>query len=379
MSLSAFSIDISLPFFPDIASSLESTLSVMPLVVTVFLLFMGIGNLVFGTLSDKYGRKPVLIGTLTMFIGGAVVCGLADTLQQLLTGRALQGFAVGAMPVVATAILRDTFSGRELGRSMAIATGIFSIGPIVAPLLGVALAEVGGSWRTVFYITAVYAVMLLTVLLIIPETNKKLSADATNATVMWRNSKAILLHPQSGYFLMVSAITYIAMILIVSTAPAIFNNEFGITGAKFAVLFALHGTGIIVGQVLNHRLIAVYGVVKTALLAALIMGASTLSIVLFALMGWLNEYWLSFLVAFFAVGFLSVIANSTTMLLQPQGDKAGLAASIRGATSSVVATIGSSILALFVQNSVLLWGAALFGVSFISASLLYRWHTHHRV
>ncbi|MEE9335740.1 MAG: MFS transporter [Granulosicoccaceae bacterium] len=377
MSLTAFSIDISLPFFPAIASSLQSPLSAMPLIVTVYLLFMGVGNLVFGPLSDKYGRKPVLSGTLFVFIVGAIVCGLADSLRQLLVGRALQGFAVGAAPVVATAILRDMFSGRELGRSMAISTGIFSVGPIVAPLLGVGLAELGGSWRTVFYATAVYAALLLLALLLTPETNKTPSADATKPSVLWRNSKTILFHPQSGYFLMLSAITTVAMILIVSTSPAIFNNEFGITGAKFAVLFALHGTGIIVGQLLNHQLIAIVGIVKTALIAALIMGTSTMLIVLFALMGWLNEYWLSFLVAFFAVGYLSVVANSMTMLMQPHGDKAGLAASLRGATSALVATVGSSALALFVQNSALLWGGALFGVSLISISLLYRWQRQH--
>ncbi len=377
MSLTAFSVDISLPFFPAIASSLESPLSSMPFIITVYLFFMGIGNLVFGALSDKYGRKPVLFGTLLVFIVGAVVCGLADSLRQLLVGRALQGFAVGAVPVVGTAILRDMFTGRELGRSMAIATGIFSIGPIVAPLLGVALAELGGSWRFVFYAMAAYAALLLFALLATPETNAAPSADATRVSTMWRNSKVILFHQQSGYFLAVSAITMVTMILILSTIPAIYKIQFDITGAKFAVFFAVHGFGIIAGQFLNHRLIAIHGIVKTAMIAALIMGVATLLVIVFSLMGWLNEYWLSSFVTLFAVGYLSVIANSMSMLMQPHGDKAGLAASLRGATSSLVATIGSSVLALFVQNSALIWGCALFGVTLISIGLLYHWQKHH--
>lgn len=377
MSLTAFSVDISLPFFPAIAETLDSPLSTMPLIITVYLFFMGVGNLVFGALSDKHGRKPVLLGTLLVFIVGAVICGMANSLTQLLVGRALQGFAVGAVPVVATAILRDMFTGRELGRSMAIATGIFSIGPIVAPLLGVALAELGGSWRVVFYATAIYAALLLLALLATPETIKNPSADATKIATMWRNSKLILFHHQSGYFLAVSAITMVSMILILSTIPAIYSNEFDITGARFALFFAVHGFGIIVGQWLNHRLIAIYGIVKTAMIAALIMAVATVLVIAFALMSWLNEYWLSLFVTLFAVGYLSVIANSMTMLVQPHGDKAGLAASLRGATSSVVATLGSSLLALFVQNSALIWGCALFGVTLISVALLYHWQKHN--
>jgi len=232
MSLSAFSVDISLPFFPAIAQSLETSLDVMPSIVSVYLIFMGAGNLVFGPMSDKYGRKPVLLITLSLFIVGAVICGVADSLSMLLTGRALQGFAVGAVPIIATAILRDLFTGRELGKSMALAAGIFSVGPIVAPLLGVAMAEVGGSWRTVFFATGIYAALLLAVLRYTLETNTNKQADATNPSILWRNSKSILFHSQSGYFLILSAITMVAMILIVSTSPAIFNNEFEVSGAS---------------------------------------------------------------------------------------------------------------------------------------------------
>lgn len=373
MSLSAFAIDINLPFFPVIAESLSSPLSAMPAIVTVFLVFTGIGNLIFGPLSDKYGRKPVLVGTLLAFIVGAIWSGVAQSLNELLIGRAIQGFSVGSVAVLATAMLRDLFTGRELARSMAIATGIFSVGPIIAPLAGVGIAELGGSWRVVFYATAAYAALLLGFLLITTETITKKQANSIQPAVLWRNSKAIILHPQSGYFLVVSGITMISMITIVATSPAIFNNEFNVKGTQFALLFAVHGTGIIVGQIINHRLIPVFGIVKTSLFAALIMAVSMLFIVVFAAAAWLNQYWLSFFITFFAIGFLSVVSNSLSMVLQPHGDKAGLAASIRSASSMVIAAVATSILSLFIQNSALVWALAIGVLSLSSAYLLYRW------
>lgn len=373
MSLSAFSIDISLPFFPAIAKTLSAPLSAMISIVTVYLFFLALGNLVFGPLSDKYGRKPVLIATLLSFICGALLSGISETLTQLLVGRALQGFSVGAVVVLATAMLRDLFTGDVLARNMAVATGIFSIGPIVAPLLGVGLAEIGGSWRVVFYTTAAYAGLLLAFMLVAPETLKQKSANAMQPSALWRNSRAIVSHPQSGYFLLISSITMIPMITIVSTSPALFNNEFDVSGTQFAVLFALHGTGIILGQVLNHRLIPVFGIVKTAMLAAMVMVCSTLLVVLFAAINWLNQYWLSFFITLFAVGYLSVISNSLSMVLQPHGEKAGLAASLRGALGMLVASVSTSVLSLFVQHSALNWGACLLVFSLLSSALLFRW------
>jgi DHA1 family bicyclomycin/chloramphenicol resistance-like MFS transporter len=373
MSLSAFAIDINLPLFPAIATSLSAPLSAMPAIVTVFLLFTGIGNLVFGPLSDKYGRKPILVGTMLAFIGGAILSGLAQSLNELLIGRAIQGFSVGSVAVIATAMLRDLFTGRELARSMAIATGIFSVGPIIAPLIGAGIAEVGGGWRIVFYATAIYAALLLGFLLITPETINEKQADATQPSILWQNSKDIILHPQSGYFLVVSGITMISMIVIVATAPAIFNNEFNVRGTQFALLFAIHGTGIIIGQMINHRLIPIYGIVKTSLIAALIMTVSMLFIVVFASVQWLNQYWLSLFITFFAIGFLSVISNALSMVLQPHGDKAGLAASIRSASSMVMAAVATSVLSLFIQGSALIWAIAICMLSFLSAFLLYRW------
>lgn len=345
----------------------------MPAIVTVFLVFTGIGNLVFGPLSDKYGRKPVLVVTLLAFIAGAMLSGIAESFEVLLLGRAIQGFSVGSVAVLATAMLRDLFTGRELARSMAVATGIFSVGPIIAPIVGVGIAELGGSWRVVFYATAVYAALLLGFLLVTPETLNQKQPNSTQVAVLWRNSKAIIFHPQSGYFLAVSCITMISMITILATSPAIFNNEFNVKGTQFALLFALHGTGIIVGQIINHRLIPLLGIVKTSLYAAITMTVAMLFIVIFAAATWLNQYWLSFFITFFAVGFLSVVSNALSMVLQPHGDKAGLAASIRSASSMVIAAVATSILSLFIQNSALVWALAIGALSLSSAYLLYRW------
>lgn len=174
MSLSAFSIDITLPFFSRIADSLGMPLTSMPMTVTVLLLFLGLMQMVFGPVSDRYGRRPALITGLCIFLIGALVAGLSSNFTLLIIGRALQGIGASAAFVTSRSILRDLSSGADLARQMSLATAIFSVGPIVAPLLGALVILIGGEWRWVFAAMLIYAaVLLFIVLAYLPETNQR--------------------------------------------------------------------------------------------------------------------------------------------------------------------------------------------------------------
>lgn len=373
MSLSAFSIDISLPFFPLMATGLEAPLSSMPLVVTVFLFFVGVGQLVFGPLSDRLGRKPVMtLGLVLVIIGACVVC-FARTFEWVLVGRAIQGFGTSGATVLARAMLRDTFDGRELARRMAIATGIFSVGPIVAPLLGAMFLLLGASWRVVFVAMVVYAAILLGLLQRAPETNTRPDPAATSLYTLWKNLVTVVGHPQSRLFMAVNAIAMISMILIISTMSPIYATQFGIVGAEFAIYFAVHAIGIIIGQYLNHRLIELYGVVPTAIMAAAVMTSAGCMIMIVQLAGGMGPIVMSALITWFAVGFLSVIANTMSMVLQPHGAIAGFTSSLQGACSMIVAAVAGGVLAGLVQHDIVRWSGAIVVISLISAILMISW------
>ena len=373
LSVSAFSIDITLPFFSQIGADLGVTTSRVSGTVTVYIGFMGLGQLFFGSFSDRFGRKPALVVGLSLFLLGAVLSLIAQSFTLLLFARAMQGLGGAAAPVVARAILRDLFTGRELARAMAVATGIFSVGPIIGPLLGGAIFWFGGSWRIVFLGMVLYVAVLLLVLWRLPETLSTRQPDALRPAVLWRNTLAVTRNRQSRFFIWVGMITLTAMVLIVSQSQPVFAAEFGITGLLFALLFATHGTGIIIGQFLNHRLIGRIGEVRTAIAAATVTLLATLLITVFAVMHWLSAFSLTFFIFIFAIGFLAVASNSISLTLEPHGNIAGFASSFQGGVSQ----IGAGALATLVSWSIPIqassWGAALLLISIIVLASLWTW------
>ena len=348
-------------------------MNTMQSTVTLYLVFMGVGQLIFGPLSDRIGRKSALFAGLLVFIVGALTAAVANSLSELLLGRVLQGLGGAAAPVIARAILRDLFAGQELARNMAIATGIFSIGPILGPLLGVSLVHLGGSWRIVFITMALYAIILLCFLWRLPETIPQRNIHALNPAQLWRNTRRIIDHRQSRYFMIINGIMLTSMVLIISGSPLIFSRDFGVTGALFAILFALHGFGIIVGQFFNHQSIERRGVVKTAFRAALTCLMATSLMVLLEGAGWLSAYALTFCILLFAAGFLSIMSNSMAMSLAPHGDIAGFASSLTGSTGQLFAGAIAGVLSLTLITSTLSWAIALFCISAVCALLLHQW------
>ncbi len=375
MSLGAFSIDISLPFFSVMADGLDTDLSLLPLVVTSFLLFLGLGQLLFGPLSDRIGRKPTLMLGLSLFLLGAFIAGSAVNFSMVIVGRVLQGFGTSAAVVLSRTILRDLFEGENLARQMAIATGIFSVGPIVAPLLGGTLVALGASWRSVFVAMVLYGLLLLFFLSRTPETLREADPEALSLARLKRNLMRVVCNEQSRSFMVINSVTMISMILIVATSAPLYKNRFGITGVAFAIYFAVHASGIIVGQFANHRLISRLGVVCTSIAAAAVMALAGVLIVLFEIAGLMSPWLLSGLITLFAVGYLSVVANSTSMILQPHGEIAGFTSSLQGACGLLVSSVVGTLLSRFVQDNLALWGGIIALIPLLAIVLLVRWQS----
>ena len=148
LTLGAFSCDIMLPAFWSMERELGAPIALVQAVVPVFLLSSACGQLLFGSASDRFGRRPVLLGGLACYLAGTALGLLAQSIDVVLAGRVLQGLGSACGVVVGRAILRDRHSGAALAQTMSLAMAIFAVGPILAPLLGYALVSLGG-WRAV--------------------------------------------------------------------------------------------------------------------------------------------------------------------------------------------------------------------------------------
>ena len=168
--LGPFSIDTYMPSFPAIGRSLAASTFELQWTISAFLATFALMSLFHGAISDSYGRRPVILVNLALFVIASVGCALAAAFHQLLWFRALQGLAGGAGIIVGRAMIRDSFAGDDAQRMMSTVTMIFGLAPAIAPIVGGWLQAAFG-WRAVFVFLALYpAVLLVACYRLLPET-----------------------------------------------------------------------------------------------------------------------------------------------------------------------------------------------------------------
>jgi DHA1 family bicyclomycin/chloramphenicol resistance-like MFS transporter len=171
MAVNALGVDLMLPALPHIGQDLDiHSANHRQWIVTIYVLGFGLGQLVYGPLSDRLGRKPVLLVTLAGFVGACVLSAAAPTFGTMLAARLLQGLMSASSRVLSVAIIRDSYSGRKMARTSSLAQMIFFLVPILAPSIGVVLMEFG-PWRFIFYALGTFAALVFAwVLTRLPET-----------------------------------------------------------------------------------------------------------------------------------------------------------------------------------------------------------------
>lgn len=372
--MSAFSIDITLPFFLSIATDLDTSLSLLPLTVTVFLFSLGVAQLFFGIVSDAVGRRYTLMFGLILFIFGTLLAMTANSLALLLLARAIQGAGASAGYTLSRSILRDLSGGTQLAKDMSVAATIFAIGPLLAPLFGGLLILNDLDWRWAFLCMTIYSSLLLTFcVILLPETNRYRDVTAVQLKTINARLHTVFANSQSRWFMMVHAVCQTSMILIIATMAPLYEVSFGIRGLAFALYFAMHTIGILLGQLINHRLIDRFGPLYTAMFATGFMIIAGALVTLAGLTDTATPWIVSGLVTLFAVGYLSTAANTTAMVLMPHGTIAGFTAAIHGALTILFAAVASSVIGQKVQTDVTRWGLALTVLALMTLALMSIW------
>jgi MFS transporter, DHA1 family, multidrug resistance protein len=322
LALNAFSCDILLPSFYAMQADFGAPFAAIQAVVPIYLMAMAAGQILFGPASDRFGRRPVLLVGLGIYIAGSGLGFFANGLETLYAARVLQGLGAACCIVLARAILRDTHSGPDLARAMALAMAILAVGPLCAPLLGVATLTLGG-WRAAFVALTVLGFGLLAGLVwVYQETNLALDRQALQPAKLMRAFARVLLQPQSRYFMAVLALLNTTIVLMVASSSRIFKTNFGLEGLEFALLFAGAGSGIIVGQLLNNHWIARHGVLTTTRWAAIALLGSVAVMAVLAWLSLISALGFAALLFVFNLSFLPIVANCVSLILEPHREMA---------------------------------------------------------
>ena len=187
MTIAPLSIDMFLPSLPMMIDEFNVSASTMQLTVTTFLLAFSASQLVFGPLSDRFGRRPIMVWGLILFLLGGFISLFAQSGTMLIIGRIIQGFGGGAAPVIARAIVLDVFEGKRAAKIFAYITIATPLAPAIAPIIGGVLQSLF-DWHAVFITLIAIGIILLGLyLLLLPETNKNIDQLALNPNVLIKN------------------------------------------------------------------------------------------------------------------------------------------------------------------------------------------------
>lgn len=370
LALNAFSCDITLPAFWSMEKSLGAPIEHVQAVIPVFLFCSAVGQLVFGPASDAFGRKPVILAGVVIYIAGALIAAAADTLTVALYGRALQGFGSACGAVIARALLRDVHSGPELARTMAFATSVIALGPIVAPLVGYGLVVIG-EWRGVFIGMAIYGLGLAAMALArLRETNAAPDRSAIQPARLFAAISRVFAERQSRYFVLLSGINSFAILSYVTNAPRLYKSAFGIEGLAFTALFAATGAGIVLGQYLNARLISRLGVMASTRAAALLLASMAVVIALTTWLDVISLYLFGALMLVFNASFLVVMSNAVSLVIDPHREIAGVASSTVGFVSQLTSSLLVFLTLPVFKGSLLPWSLGMVMVTGIVATAI---------
>ena len=252
-SLGPLSTDFYLPALPAIARALQTDSAGVQLTLSVYLLGFGAGQLLVGPLSDRFGRRPVMLWGMLVFLLSTFVCVFAESLAVLVGARLLQALGACAGPVLGRAVVRDLYGPAESARMLSHVSTATALAPLLAPLLGGWLTAAWG-WRATFVALAVYAVLLmLAVAMLLRETNRHPDADAMRPARMLANYRRLLADPAYRGALLIGCGVFAALFAFISGSPFVFIEHFGMSPQRMGLAFGLNVTGFMIGSTLSAR------------------------------------------------------------------------------------------------------------------------------
>lgn len=346
VAFAPLSIDTYLPSLPLIASDLHADAASVQLTISLFLAGLCLGMLVYGPLSDRYGRRPLLLGGMALYLVATVGCMFASSVEQLVAWRFFQALGGAAASVLARAIVRDLFALGEAAKVLSLMHLVTMLATLVAPLLGSVLMEVRG-WRTVFFGLLVFgALCLIASAWKIGETHAPDQRGESLAKVFaayWQIAR----QPLALAYILCMGLAFGGMFAFITASPFVYMEYFGVSPTGYAWLFGLNVAGIIVMTLINARWVGRVGPLRMLAVGAGLAGIAALWLLVAGLADWGG---LAMIVAGVVVyvsvtGLLGANCVASLLALYPRqaGAAAGLAVACQFALGAAFSAVVSAL------------------------------------
>ncbi|MBN2419489.1 MAG: multidrug effflux MFS transporter [Deltaproteobacteria bacterium] len=349
-SFPPLSTDLYLPALPTMSKELSCPVSLVTASLYLFFIFVSTSSFIWGPLSDKYGRKPILLVGVIMFIISSVFCILSRNVYQLIAARIFQAIGAGSAMAVNLAIVKDVFPGKKRESTLALAAVLNGMIPVVAPSLGALIIRYL-SWRWTFGLLAVIGVMVFVFTLFLKETNKDFTAESTFRTTL--RLFVVLKNPHFYRLLIVFSIVSVPLLAFIGVSSFIFVQRFGLTTQVYGYYFGAIASFYIIGgpiYLFLQRYFKPIPIITASYIGSIVSGVLILTIgqtspVLFA--------------ASVALGYLCVSISrppSNSLLLEQQDSDTGSASSLIQAVFVLTGSLGMMVISYDWSNRIMVIG-----------------------
>jgi len=353
-ALGPLSTDMYLPSLPAIAAALGSDSAGAQMTLSAFLFGFAGGQIFYGPLSDRLGRKPVLLGGMALFITASLACAFAPDMTWLVAGRFFQALGASGPIVLDRAIVRDLYEGPRAGRELSRMGTVMGVVPALAPLLGGVL-ETAFGWRSSFFATAFFGVALGTiVILMLPETLRERSPHAVSLRSIFAGFKVLLQHPRYRFYVSLSALAYSGLFTFISGSSFVLQKVYGLSVMGFSMVFSFVVLGFVTGTLVAQRAVGRLGLDRTIGLGVMALAGGGAAMMLAVWFGPGSPLEIMLPMTLYTMGVGLVMPQSMAGAMTPFPERAGAASSLLGLIQMMMAALVGTLL-----GQMLDWGSAL--------------------
>jgi DHA1 family bicyclomycin/chloramphenicol resistance-like MFS transporter len=368
--------DMYLPSLPDIVRLLGATTAQGQLTISAYLIGFAVGQIVYGPVADRHGRKPVLIGAIVLYCAASLACALSTSIELLIVARFAQALGGSGGVVLARAIVRDLYSGARAGRELSLIGAVMALAPVLAPIVGGAL-QTGFGWRSPFFsLTAVAVVGAAVIVLLLPETLAMRASEPVSLASIAKSYRLVARNPAFLAYLGLATTVYAGLFVWISGASFVLQNLYGLSPFSFGFAFAFGAVGYGFGSSLSARLtryLGIDGIIGIGAGAVTIGGLGMVAAVAFGLGSAAS---LVLPMAVYLAGLGMVLPQSIAGAMTPFPDRAGAASSLLGFIQQSVAALCGAIIGVLLGQSA--WPLAA-GVAAAGCATLALWIATHAV
>ncbi|WP_028981279.1 multidrug effflux MFS transporter [Sporocytophaga myxococcoides] len=371
-TVSPFAIDFYLPAFSQIAEDLQTSTARISLSVSSYFIGMALGQLIYGPLLDRYGRKPPLFAGLIIFVIASLGCTFSYRVEQLIILRFIQALGGSVAGVAAMAMVKDFFTASQGPRIFAMLILTIGLSPLLAPSIGGFVAE-SFNWKAVFVLLAFIAVFAMTIVfLFLPEGQEPDREVTLKLQPMAKTYVSILSDTQFFTYTVSGSFAFATLFIYVAGSPIVFIELFHVSPQMYGAIFALLSVGFIGASQLNILLVRKFpsnAIFRFSLIVQVLAGFIFLMV---ALYGGMNLY-STILMLFIFLSCVGLInPNASTLALAPFTKNIGSAAAMLGCSQIGIAALASIAVGLFKAASILPMIASMVATSSFALFLLWR-------